>query len=104
MDTIAFRMQLKPGVADEYRRRHDTIWPELEDALTAAGICDYSIFFDEETLSLFAVLKLRADHRRESLAAEPVMRRWWDYMADLMVTHADNRPREWPLRQVFHLD
>ena len=57
----AFRMQLKPGATAEYRRRHDEIWPELATALTTAGIHDYSIFLDEETLHLFAVLRLRPD-------------------------------------------
>ena len=104
MTTHAFRMKLKPGTTDEYRRRHDEIWPELSQLLHEAGIRDYSIFLDEETLHLFAVLKLKPDNTRESLPQHPVMKRWWQYMADLMETHADNRPREWPLTRVFHLD
>ena len=104
MTTHAFRMKLKAGAADEYRRRHDQIWPELARLLHDAGIHDYSIFLDEETLHLFAVLKLRPDHRRESLPQHPVMRRWWDHMADLMETSSDNRPREWPLLPMFHLE
>ena len=99
----AFRMQLRPGTVDEYRRRHDAIWPDLADAITAAGIHDYSIFLDEETLSLFAVLKLRDDNTRDDLPNLPVMRRWWDSMAPLMEVEPDNKPREWPLVQVFHL-
>jgi L-rhamnose mutarotase len=31
------------------------------------------------------------------------MRRWWDFMADLMEVEPGNRPREWPLTRVFHL-
>jgi L-rhamnose mutarotase len=104
MTTHAFRMQLKPGAAAEYRRRHDEIWPELANVLRAAGIHDYSIFLDEETLHLFAVLKLRPDHTRDQLPGLPVMQRWWDYMADLMVTGPGTRPREWPLTPMFHLD
>ncbi|HKE92916.1 MAG TPA: L-rhamnose mutarotase [Povalibacter sp.] len=104
MTTHAFRMKLKPGTTDEYRRRHDEIWPELSQLLREAGIYDYSIFLDEETLHLFAVLKLRPDNRRDTLPQHPVMRRWWGYMADLMETHADQRPREWPLVPMFHLE
>ncbi|MFT4046333.1 MAG: L-rhamnose mutarotase [Solimonas sp.] len=100
----AFRMQLKPGVADEYQRRHDEIWPELVAALRDAGIYDYSIFLDEDSLALFAVLKLRPDDRRDALPQLPVMRRWWAAMAELMETHPDQRPKEWPLRPMFHLD
>ena len=104
MTALAFRMKLKPGTAAEYRRRHDQLWPELAAALLDAGIYDYSIFLDEETLHLFAVLKLRTDHKRDELPDQPVMRRWWSYMADLMETEPDQRPREWPLVPMFHFE
>jgi L-rhamnose mutarotase len=100
----AFRMKLKPGAVAEYRRRHDALWPELASALRDAGIYDYSIFLDEETLHLFAVLKLRPDSKRDELPQQPVMQRWWSYMADLMETEPSQRPREWPLVPMFHLD
>ena len=100
---LAFRMKLKPGAATEYRRRHDQLWPDLAAALREAGIYDYSIFLDEETRHLFAVLKLRPDHKRDQLPGNPVMRRWWLYMADLMETGPDQRPREWPLLPMFSL-
>lgn len=104
MTSHAFRMQLKPGAVEEYRRRHDAIWPELAALLSASGIHDYSIFLDEETLSLFAVLKLRDDNSRDALPSHPVMQRWWDHMAPLMDVEPGNRPREWPLVPLFHLD
>jgi L-rhamnose mutarotase len=100
----AFRMKLKPGNTAEYQRRHDEIWPELSQLLHTAGIYDYSIFLDEETLHLFAVLKVKDDNTRQALPQHPLMRRWWDYMRDLMETHPDGRPVEWPLKPVFHLD
>lgn len=97
-------MQLKPGMVDEYRRRHDEIWPELVDLLHEAGISDYSIFLDGDTLALFAVLRLADDNGRERLPENPVMQLWWASMAPLMEVDADNRPREWPLVPMFHLD
>jgi L-rhamnose mutarotase len=102
MTTRAFRMKLKPGTVDEYRGRHDELWPELGRALGEAGIYDYSIFLDEETLHLFAVLKLREGDTSAALPQHPVMQRWWDYMADLMEVERGNRPREWPLTPMFH--
>lgn len=101
--THAFRMQLKPGVAEEYKARHDAIWPELAALLHDSGIRDYSIFLDEETNALFAVLKLTRVIDPDALPGHPVMRQWWDYMAPLMEVEPDNKPREWPLTQVFHL-
>jgi L-rhamnose mutarotase len=103
MPSHAFRMQLKAGMADEYRRRHDAIWPELEALLRESGIYDYSIFLDPESNALFAVLKLHEGDNREALPSHPVMRRWWDHMADIMEAEPDNKPREWPLVPMFHL-
>jgi L-rhamnose mutarotase len=100
----AFTMQLKPGAAHEYRRRHDAIWPALSALLRASGIHDYAIFLDQATLRLFAVLKLRAGHTAAALPDHPVMRCWWDYMADLMEVDAGNRPQEGALTQVFHME
>lgn len=103
MEQIAFRMQLKPGHAAEYQRRHDAIWPELAALLHESGVRDYSIFLDEATGALFAVLRRMDGHAMESLPQHPVMRRWWEHMADLMETQADASPVVVPLAPVFHL-
>ena len=55
MERIAFKMKLKAGCEEEYKKRHDAIWPELKDLLQESGISDYSIFLDLETNTLFAV-------------------------------------------------
>ncbi|RYD32132.1 MAG: L-rhamnose mutarotase [Verrucomicrobiaceae bacterium] len=99
----AFKMKLKPGFEAEYRKRHDEIWPDLSTALTAAGVHDYSIFLDEETLTLFAVQKLAEGHTADLLPGHPVVRRWWGHMADLMEVNPDNSPVCLPLDEVFHL-
>jgi len=103
MEQIAFRMQLKPGNAAEYQRRHDAIWPELASLLHASGVRDYSIFLDEATGALFGVLRRADGHAMDALPQHPVMRRWWDYMADLMETQADASPVSVPLTPVFYL-
>lgn len=103
MEKYAFRMTLLPGMADEYRRRHADIWPELVVLLQEAGISDYSIHLDPETDALFGVLWRRADHGMAALPNHPVMRRWWAHMADIMQTHADHAPVAVPLIPMFHL-
>ncbi len=103
MQQIAFKMQLKPGHAAEYQRRHDAIWPKLASLLQESGVRDYSIFLDEETGALFAVLRRVDGHTMEALPQHPVMRRWWAHMADLMETQADASPVAVPLPPMFHL-
>lgn len=97
-------MKLKPGNVAEYKRRHDEIWPELSAALRAAGVYDFSIFLDEPSLTLFAVRKLGDEKAFAALPKLPIVRQWWDWMAPLMEVNADKSPKEWPLREVFHLD
>ena len=100
----AFTMRLNPGQRDEYKRRHDEIWPELAGLLKQAGVANYSIHLDEQTDILFAYLERGADHDMDALPAHPVMQRWWAHMADLMATHPDNSPVAVPLVEMFHLE
>jgi len=104
MKRNAFKMKLKPGASAEYQRRHDAIWPELARELRAAGVSDYSIFLDEETLTLFAVQKLSDNNTAAKLPKLPIVRKWWDFIAPLMEVHPDNAPVESALKEVFHLD
>lgn len=99
----AFRMKLKPGNEEEYKRRHDTIWPELKALLQQAGITEYYIFLDKATLSLFAFQKVELQSETIDLPAQPIMRRWWDYMADLMEVNDDNSPVVAVCPEVFRL-
>lgn len=99
----AFRMQLKPGYEAEYKKRHDEIWPELAELLKNAGILEYYIFLDEETLALFAFQKLRENDSTANLASLPIMKKWWDYMADLMEVNDDNSPETVSCPEIFRL-
>ena len=104
MEQIGFRMQLNDGYAQEYQRRHDEIWPELLRLLKGAGVFDYSIFFHEPTNSLFAVLRRTPEHKMDALPLEPVMQKWWAYMADIMASDSNNEPVVEPLERVFHME
>jgi L-rhamnose mutarotase len=103
MKTVAFKMKLKPGFAEEYQKRHDAIWPELVLLLQNAGISDYSIFFDEETNDLFAVQKLDGASTSQGLASDPIVQKWWSFMSDIMECHPDLSPVTKPLKQVFYM-
>lgn len=104
MEKYGFKMQLKPGCEAEYKKRHDEIWPELSALLTKAGVSDYSIYLDQDTLTLFGVLWRADDHHMDDLSSHPLMQKWWAYMADLMETNPDNSPIAVPLINVFHLE
>jgi L-rhamnose mutarotase len=103
MKRLAFRMNLFPGMEDEYKRRHDAIWLELVGLLREKGISDYSIFLDERTGHLFGVLCVTDSLRLNELPEQPVMQKWWTHMKDIMETHADHSPVSIPLQEVFYM-
>ena len=103
MQTRAFRMNLNPGQAAEYRRRHDEIWPELAQALLEAGVVDYRIFLDEPANALFATLTHEDAHSLDELPGTALMQRWWNFMQDIMPSHADASPISVDLLPMFEL-
>jgi L-rhamnose mutarotase len=103
MKRVAFKMQLQKGQEKEYKIRHDAIWPELRELLKETGISEYSIFLDATTNNLFGVLQIGDELALNHLPAQPVMRRWWSYMKDIMETNSDNSPVSIPLKEVFYL-
>jgi L-rhamnose mutarotase len=102
-ETIGFRMQLRDGCQDEYRRRHDAIWPELVDELYGAGIREYRIFWDPDNNCLFALVRRSRNHTMDRLPESAVVRRWWSMMADLMMTEPDLAPSVTELQPMFRL-
>lgn len=103
MERIAFKMKLKAGCEEEYKKRHDAIWPELKDLLQESGISDYSIFLDHETNTLFAVQKQNGNATSQDLGSNPIVQKWWACMADIMETNEDHSPVTVPLKEVFYL-
>lgn len=101
---VAFKMKLLPGKKEEYQKRHDEIWPELQALLKEAGIQEYSIFLDEDTNTLFAFQKVMGQSGSQDLSGHPIVQKWWAYMADIMETNADNSPVSTPLPEVFYMD
>jgi len=104
MERFAFKMKLKPGCKDEYRERHSKVWPEVQQLLKENGISDYSIFYDEETESLFAIEKIEDQTKLKKLGGNPIIQKWWDHLADIMDVNPDNSPVITKLEMVFHLD
>ena len=100
---VAFKMKLHFGKVEEYKRRHDELWPELTQLLKQTGIQDYSIFLDEETNILFGTLKIEDAKKLDELPEHSVMKKWWSYMKDIMETNPDSSPVSIPLKEVFYL-
>jgi L-rhamnose mutarotase len=104
MKREAFKMFLKPGFKEEYKRRHANLFPELKALLTESGVRNYSIYLDEDTNTLFAFQKTRGEGGSQDMGNLEIIQRWWAYMADIMETNPDNSPISIPLPEMFHMD
>ena len=100
----ALVMSVNPGQEAEYEKRHNPIWPELEQTLKDHGVHNYSIFLHPQTRQLFAYLEIEDEQRWKQIAATDVCQRWWAHMKDVMPSNPDNSPVSEPLREVFHID
>ncbi len=103
MNRLAFKMKLNPGQKEAYTQRHNAIWPELKQLLKDVGVSEYSIFFDEETHTLFAFQKVNGKGGSQDLSDNPIVKKWWDFMADIMEVNPDNSPVSIPLEEVFYM-
>ena len=99
----AFRMAVFPETVDEYVRRHNPIWTDLEEALLAHGVRSYSIFLDPATHDLFGYAEIESEEQWAAIAQTDVCRRWWRHMRELMPANPDSSPVSRDLREVFHV-
>ncbi|HDT5519273.1 TPA: L-rhamnose mutarotase [Klebsiella aerogenes] len=99
----AFVMQVNPYAHEEYQRRHNPIWPELEATLKAHGAHHYAIFLDKQRHLLFATVEIESEARWNAVAETEVCQRWWRYMREVMPTNPDNSPLSVELSEVFYL-
>lgn len=99
-----FKMYLYPGMEQEYKKRHDMLWPEMKEMIRDYGGRNYSIFFDKKTNVLFGYLEIEDEELWNRSADTQINRKWWTYMADIMETNADDSPVCDNLETVFHLD
>lgn len=104
MQRVAFIINLKPGHEEEYKRRHDEIWPEMTEALRNAGMRNYSIFL--AGAQLFAYLETEDfDRMVRTISADPVNARWQEYMQDLISVDTDpDTGFARLLPEMFHID
>ncbi|NLL82652.1 MAG: L-rhamnose mutarotase [Lentisphaerae bacterium] len=99
----AFVMSVYPDKHDEYERRHNPIWPDLEAELKSHGAHNYSIFLHRETSQLFAYVEIEDQARWDAVAQTDACQRWWASMAPLMPSNPDNSPISIELKPLFHL-
>jgi L-rhamnose mutarotase len=100
----AFAMSVYPEHITEYEKRHNPIWPELEQKLKEHGVSTYTIFLHPETHQLFGYVEFKNEEKWNAVASTEVCQRWWAYMKEIMPSNPDNSPVSFELREIFHIE
>lgn len=105
MERFAWKGRIKPGMKEEYKRRHDQIWPEMKALLKAAGIRNYTIWSDGETLFGYYECEQGVAFAEKTQAGSPVVDRWNEFMQDVLELEMDPVTGAQPkLEQMFLLE
>lgn len=104
MEKYAWVAKLKPGMKEEYIKRHNNIWPEMVEVLKEAGICNYSIWIEEDTIFGYYECEKGVKYAAKVQSESEVVDRWNEYMKDVMEMVMDPVTKAQPhLEQVFYL-
>ncbi|MFV0393188.1 MAG: L-rhamnose mutarotase [Coprobacillaceae bacterium] len=99
----AFKMKLNEGQIEEYKNRHNQVYPELVEQFKLAGVSTYTIWFDEETNYLFAFVELENNDIWNNISETEACQKWWKFMAPIMETNEDNSPVSTDLELAYEL-
>ncbi|WP_248966029.1 L-rhamnose mutarotase [Sphaerisporangium perillae] len=106
MKRVCFLLKVRPERLEEYRRRHEAVWPEMLDALHATGWHNYSLFLRADGLLVGYLETPDFEAARAAMAETDVNARWQAEMAPFF-EELDGRPPDegmFTLDEVFHLD
>ena len=100
-----FQLQVRPERIDEYKRRHQAVWPEMQDALRATGWRNYSLFLRDDGLLIGYVESDDLIASQAAMASLDVNARWQSSMAPFFIGIDGLPPDEGfvLLTEVFHL-
>ena len=105
MERMAWNGKIKPGMKDEYVKRHDEIWPEMTELLKSAGIKNYSIFCSGDKLFGYYECEKGIEYAEKTQASSPVVDRWNEYMKDVLELEMDPVTGAQPKMEiVFRMD
>jgi L-rhamnose mutarotase len=102
MERVCFLLQVRAERLDEYKERHRAVWPEMLDALRAAGWHNYSLFLREDGLLVGYLETNDFEAAQRAMAQTEVNDRWQRDMAPFFGGRADEGGFE-RLEEVFHL-
>jgi L-rhamnose mutarotase len=104
MERLCYVFELAPGQEEEYLRRHADVWPELIEAITAAGFSNYSLFRRGRDVYAYAECEPTIAAAMEQLEATEINARWSAYIRSVMTRAVDEQGRLFTAEEIWHLD
>ena len=105
MERVCFLLRVRPDRLEEYKARHQAVWPEMLDALRATGWGNYSLFLAPDGLLVGYLETEDFEAAVAGMEATDVNARWQAGMAEFFELPSGERPDTGLLRleEVFHL-
>jgi len=100
MERVCFNVQVRVDRLDEYRERHQAVWPEMLAALSAAGWSNYSLFLRSDGLLIGYLETEDFVAAQRAMEETDVNARWQSEMAPFFERELEFERIE----EVFHLD
>ncbi|MFH1919050.1 MAG: L-rhamnose mutarotase [Planctomycetota bacterium] len=88
MQRVCFVLQVKTDRIRDYLNAHQ-VWPEMEKAMSDAGIGNYSMFVRDDGLLVGYLEAEDPEASLRSLGQTDVNRRWQEHMAEYFQTSGD---------------
>ena len=105
MEKYAWRAKLLDGKRNEYIKRHNEVWNEMKAVLNDAGIKNYTIWLDGNDLFGYYECEKGVEYAAKTQAESEVVKRWNEYMKDVMIMPADEKTGVQPhLEKVFEFN
>jgi L-rhamnose mutarotase len=106
MERVCFLARVRSDRLEEYRARHQEVWPEMTDALRSAGWTNYTLFLADDGLLVGYLETDDYSAAQRRMAQTGVNERWQAEMAPFFADLSDQRPDAGfrRLGEVFHLD
>lgn len=103
MERLCFSFEIRPGTEDEYKKRHDEIWPELVEVIKDSGFSNYSLFRRGTTITAYAEVAPDVATAFAKLGQSEANARWAKWFEDIIVALVDDNGNLFRADEVWHL-
>lgn len=104
MERACFTFEIYPHMIDEYKKRHDEIWPELVEVIENAGLKNYSLFRRDTTVIAYVECHPDIATAFGKVGESEVNTRWSKWFEEVILELTDDNGDLLWADEVWHLD